>query len=312
MKTAARPTSALAALALAALLLPLAAAPAAGQEVFAPRTDLDFEEPEAWAMAWFGSITLLGGFGVPETLAPGELELGLEAGWVPSLSEDERRVGFGGTKVEDLNRTDAIGRPRLSVGLPGGFTLTGAWLPPVEIDDVESNLFSLALGRLLYSGPSWRAGLRLYGQTGTVEGAITCTAADAAGGDDLDRNPFGCEAPSDDEMTLTYYGVEVTTAYRTAGGTEPYVAAAINRFDNEFQVDALTFGFRDRSLLLSDGTTWSVAAGAAHPIGERGRLAGELFYTPLDVQRLDDELEPLPEETDELLNARLLLSWRFR
>ncbi len=310
----ARRTALGAALAVFAAFAVLAGAvpPAAAQEVFAPRTELDFEEPEAWAMAWFGSITLLTGFGVPEPLDPWALEVGLELGWVPSLSEDQRRVGFGGTKVEDLNRTDAIARPRLSVGLPGGFTLTGAWLPPVEIDDVESNLVSLALGRQIYAGPSWRAGLRLYGQTGTVEGPITCTAEDAAGGDDPEANPFGCEAPSDDEMTLTYYGLELTAAYRTAGGLEPYLAAAVNRFDNEFQVDAMTFGFHDRSLLLSEGTTWSVAAGAAHPLGEHGRLAGELFYSPLDVRRLDEDFQPLPEETDELFNARLLLSWRFR
>lgn len=309
-----RPAAFAAASAVVVLALAAGAAPpAAAQVVISPRTDLELEDPEAWAMAWFGSVTLLTGFGVPEPLDPGSLELGLEAGWVPSLSEEERRVGFGGTKVEDLNRTDAIARPRLSVGLPGGFILTGAWLPPVEIDDVESNLFSLALGRRLYAGPAWRAGLRLYGQTGTVEGAITCTAQDAAGGDDPVLNPFGCEAPSNDEMTLTYYGVELSAGYRTARGTEPYLAAAINRFDNEFQVDAFTSGLHDRSLLLSEGTTWSVAAGATHPVGERGRLAGELFYSPLDVRRLSDDFsERLPEETDELFNARLLLSWRFR
>ena len=304
---------ALAALA-AALALAVSAVPAAGQEppVFSPTEELSFDDPESWAMAWFGSVTVLTGFGVPEPLDPGALELGLEAGWVPSLSEDQRRVGFGGTKVEDLNRTPVIGRPRLSVGLPGGFALTGAWIPPVEIDGVETNLFALALARELWAGDRSRGGLRLYGQTGTVEGAITCTAEDAAGGDDPAANPFGCEAPSNDELTLTYWGVELSLAYRAAGGTEPYLAAAVNRFDNEFQVDAFTFGLHDRSLLLSEGTAWSVAAGLVHPLGDRGRLAGEVFYTPLDVRRLNAEFEPQPEETDELLNVRLLLSWRLR
>jgi len=297
----------------AALALALAA-PAAGQEppVIDPVTDLDFADPESWAMAWFGSVTLLTGFGVPEPLEPGGLELGLEAGWVPSLSEDQRRVGFGGTKVEDLNRTDALARPRLTVGLPGGLALTGAWIPPIEIDDVETNLFSLALGRELWASNRSRGGVRLYGQTGTVEGAITCTAQDAAGGADPEANPSGCEEASNDEMTLTYYGLELSAAYRSAGGAEPYLAAAVNRFDNEFQVDAFTFGIHDRSLLLAEGTAWSVAAGATVPLGDRGRLAGELFYTPLDVRRLDDDFQPRPEETDELFNARVLLSWRLR
>jgi hypothetical protein len=308
------PSRRLAFAAAAALALAALAAPAAAQQppVFGPTEELHFDEPESWAMAWFGSVTLLTGFGVPEALDPGALELGLEAGWVPSLSEEESRVGFGGTKVEDLNRVPAIGRPRLTVGLPAGWTLTGAWIPPVEIDDVETNLFALALGRELWAGDRTRGGLRLYGQTGTVEGAITCTAEDAAGGADPLANPFGCEAPSDDELTLTYYGIELSVAYRAAGGTEPYLAAALNRFDNEFQVDALTFGLNDRTLLLSEGTAWSVAGGVAHPLGDRGRLAGEIFYTPLDVRRLNDRNELGPAETDELLNVRLLWSWRLR
>ena len=160
---------ALAAAALAATVLAASAAPAAGQGVIDVTDELDFDEPESWAMAWFGSVTLLTGFGVPQPLDPGALELGLEAGWVPSLSEEQRRVGFGGTKVEDLNRTPAIGRPRLTVGLPGGFALTGAWIPPVEIDDVETNLFALGLARELWAGDRSRGGVRLYGQTGTVD-----------------------------------------------------------------------------------------------------------------------------------------------
>jgi hypothetical protein len=304
----------LAAAALAVTVLAVLAVPAAGQEppVLDITEELDFEDPESWAMAWFGSVTVLTGFGVPQPLEPGALELGLEAGWVPSLSEEQRRVGFGGTKVEDLNRTPVIGRPRLTVGLPGGFALTGAWIPPIEIDDVESNLFALGLARELWAGNRSRGGFRLYGQTGTVEGAITCTAEDAAGAPGSAANPSGCEAASNDEMTLTYWGVELSVAYRAAGGTEPYLAGAVNRFDNEFQVDAFTFGFHDRTLLLAEGTAWSVAAGLTHPLGDRGRLAGEVFYTPLDVRRLNAEFEPQPEETDELLNVRLLFSWRLR
>ncbi len=301
------------ALAFAALAAAFAV-PAAGQEppVLDVTEELSFDDPESWAMAWVGSVTLLTGFGVPAPLDPGALELGLEAGWVPSLSAEQRRVGFGGTKVEDLNRTPVIGRPRLTVGLPGGFALTGAWIPPVEIDDVETNLFALALARELWAGDRSRGGLRLYGQTGTVEGAITCTPEDAAGAPGSEANPFGCEAPSNDELTLTYWGLELSLAYRAAGGSEPYLAAAVNRFDNEFQVDAFTFGFHDRTLLLAEGTAWSVAAGLVRPLGDRGRLAGEVFYTPLDVRRLDAEFEPRPAETDELLNVRLLLSWRLR
>lgn len=293
--------------------LTLAPAPAAAQPpVLDVTEELDFEDPESWAMAYFSSVALLTGFGPPERLAPGAVELGLEGGWVPSLSERQRRVGFGGTKVEDLNRTDVFGRVRATVGLPGGFSATAAWVPPVELDDVETELYSLAIGRPLWEGSRWRTGWRLHGQTGTVEGPITCTAGDVAGGNDPEANPFGCQAPSNDEATLTYYGVELSAARVTRSGFEPYLAASLNRFDNEFQVDALVFSIRDRTLLLSEGETWSLAAGGILPLGTRGRLAGEVLYTPLDVVRLDDDFEPLPEETDELVNARVMFTWRLR
>jgi len=65
--------------------------------------------------------------------------------------------------------------------------------------------------------------------------------------------------------------------------------------DLEFQVDAITFGFHDRSRLAADGWTAAVTAGASFPVGTRLRLAIEAFYTPLDVIRppaTTDENDP--------------------
>lgn len=313
-----RPLSLLSGFSLTLLgLAVLAPGPAAAQTATPTPTlelteRLDFAAPESWAMAYFGSVALFTGFGPPERLEPGAIVLGLEGGWVPSLSEDQRRVGFGGTKVEDLNRTDVFGRLRLTVGLPAEISATAAWVPPVELGGVESEFLALALERALWRGPNWRSGFRVHGQIGTVQGPITCTARDAAGGSDPRLNPFGCRAPSSDEATLTYYGFELSAALATRSGLEPYLAASLNRFDNEFQVDAPVFGVRDRTRLLAAGDTWSLAAGAVLPLGEKGRLAAEVLYTPLDVARLDDDFRPLPEETDELVNARLLFTWRVR
>ena len=115
------PRAACAAAAAIALLASLAAAPASGQPVLRDDEELAFDRPEAWAMKWFAAVTLPNGLGGPDDLAAGEVELGFDAGWVPSLSEEERRVGFRGTKVEDINRTDFVGRPTVKVGLPAGW-----------------------------------------------------------------------------------------------------------------------------------------------------------------------------------------------
>jgi hypothetical protein len=76
-----------------------------------PAQEIDFDRPEAWAMEWTASLTLLTSIGPPRLREAGEVELGLELDWIPSLSEDERRVGFNGTKVEDFNRLDVLPRP---------------------------------------------------------------------------------------------------------------------------------------------------------------------------------------------------------
>ncbi|MEE8278611.1 MAG: hypothetical protein V3R89_07825, partial [Thermoanaerobaculia bacterium] len=74
-------------------LLGLAQA-AFGQRVLDITEDLDFDRPESWAMKYFTSVTLFTGMGVPRRMEPGSVEVGLEAGWVPTLSDRERTVGF--------------------------------------------------------------------------------------------------------------------------------------------------------------------------------------------------------------------------
>lgn len=301
-----RPAPALA----GALLLAAIGTGASAQAPFAPREDLDFDRPEAWAMKFFTSVTLLTGLGVPRAMDPGSLELGLEGGWVPSLSKEERRVGFFGTKEEDLNKTSVFGRPRLTVGLPASFSATVAWAPPVEVGGMEPNLVSVALARPVWQGDSARLGLRLHGQVGSIKGDITCPEEVVEAGDDPVANPFLCTEVSEDETSLHYAGLEAGAAFGLggAGRAEGHVAASFNYLDTEFQVDAVYAGLHDRTLQLTDGTTWSFAAGLTYEAGERARLAMEAFWAPLDIVRT------MGADTshEDLFNVRALLSFRLR
>jgi hypothetical protein len=73
--------------------------------------------------------------------------------------------------------------------------------------------------------------------------------------------------------------------------------------DMEFQVDALTFGFIDRSLLLADGWTWSLNGGTSWSLGGRTYFAVEIFYSPLSVIRPPST----STENDPLVNLRTML-----
>lgn len=297
--------AAAAVLALAAVLAPAASS---AQPVIRDDEHLDFDRPEAWAMKYYSMVSLASGYGVPPAREPGDVDFALEVGWIPSIEGDDARVGFRGTKQEDLDKAPILARPRVTFGLPASFTLELGWVPPLEVFDAKPNLFTVALGRPLYRGAAWRTGIRLHGQAGTIESDITCPDEVAAAGDDLDRNPFGCEAPSEDEVDLSYYGVELTAERDAGGAWVPYAGLGLSELDMEFQVDAFTNGFHDLTHLTASGSQWHAVAGLRWEGLARSAVGVEVFYSPLDVERV----EGAGSETDELVNVRAVVSYRVR
>jgi hypothetical protein len=277
------------------------------QGVFETTQGLDFDSPESWAMKYFASVTLPAGMGVPEELGTGGVSLGFEGGLVPQLSEDERRVGFNGTKVEDLNRTHFFGRLRGAIGLSRSTSLEIGYTPPIEVGGARTHLFELAIARPLQLTPRWRLGLRGYGQVGTIDGDITCSAEEAAAGPDPDLNPYLCEAPSNDSAKQRLFGAEVSAEYGS-GRWRPHVSVIISYMDLDFQVDAVYDGLEDRTLQLTDGVTLSLTAGLGVALSERLSLSGELFYSWLSVARPPATLA----SNEGLLNGRFLVSYRIR
>jgi hypothetical protein len=290
----------------AAVLLSLGGGVGA-QETIEVTEELDFDRPESWGMKYFASLGLLTGMGVPERLGPGGIVLGFEGGLVPQLSDERRRIGFNGTKLEDVNKTRLFGRLRGALGLSDNHLLELAYTPPFEVGGARPHLFALSVGRPFALSPSWQLGLRAYGQAGTIEGDVTCSADEVAAGPDPNRNPFGCEEPSNDSLKQRMVGVEVSTAY-TVGRWRPYVGAALNYMDLEFQVDARYAGIRDRTLQLTDGVTVSVTTGVGFALSERWRLSAELFYSWLSVNRPPGT----STQNDGFLNGRFLVAYRIR
>lgn len=290
------------ALPLAALQLATAGAVAA-QETFSPVTELDSNAPEAWALRYFTSASLFTGAGPAERRAPGALDFSLETIWVPELHKEQRTVGYGGAKEEELNRSPVWARLRAKVALPAGWEAEAGYIPPLEIDGVKANLFAFAIGRQLARSGPFALGVRLHLQRGKAKGDFTCKE----GKDHLfpvgsEQNPFGCEAPSKDEVSLDSTGLELTGSWNL-GDRKPTLHAAVsyNRMDVEFQVDALTFGIHDRSLLQNEGDTVTFATGATFAVWGASSLGFEVLYAPLDIKRPGQE-----EEDDSLLHARAL------
>lgn len=291
------------------LIASLCAAPVFAQDVIRMRQVVDFDSPEGWAMKYFGAATLLTGMGVPDTARPGSLDAGFETIQLPHLSREERMVGFTGTKPEDLNKLPVFVRPRVTIGLSADLSLTLSYVPPIEVEGVEANLFSLALARPIFRGQSWSLGARIYGQAGSVKSDFTCPSEEAAAPIGSEQNLYGCEAASSDRATLRYGGLEIVTGRSFSAFGNPHVHLGVsgNFFDNEFQVDARTFGFIDRTHLSTDGFVYTTQAGITWPIQGSTRFGIEFFYAPLSVVRLGST----SSRNDELFNARLLLTRRL-
>jgi hypothetical protein len=288
--------------------------PLAAQLVSEGVDQLDFDDPEAWAMKYFSSMSVATSLGPVPTSEPGSVELGLELMQSPHLSAEERRVGFDGLKQEDLNRAPAWARVRVRFGLPAQFSIGLGVVPPVEIDGVQAALVSVFVERSLVARDRWGVGARLFSQFGMVDGDFTCKA-DEVGVPGTEGGRFGCERPSTDEVTLEHRGVELVGWRQVGADRGPKLHAGISyqQHDLEFQVDALTSGLIDRTLLLADGSTYSVTAGATFSLSERIHLGTEVFYSPLDVRRIDLEtLQFRPVQNDALLNLRLMLRYQIR
>jgi len=271
---------------------------------------LDSDRPQAWAMNYYTSVSLLAGLGTPYSREPGSVEVGFELDWIPQLGKAERRVGFNGIKEEDLNKAPIFARPRLTIGLPWKLALTLSYLPPIRIFGVKPNLFAFALERPIYESKPWTFGIRAYGQLGEVEGAYTCPDDVAEHESGSPQNPFGCEKESSDTATLRYGGIELSGSYRIeqARGLTPYLAVAGNFLDTRFQVDAITFGFHDRRRLEAGTWTFSATAGVIYPLTDRLSLNVGLFYSPLWVTRPPDT----SSQNDALFNARASVTYRWR
>lgn len=293
------------------VLLTASAAPARAQSqlVVADTETLDFERPEAWAMKYYTSLALLTSLGVPERKAGGQVDFGLEGGYVPQMSNAERRIGFNGTRLQDVNKTSLFGRIRGSLGLGKGIALELGYTPPVELGGAKPHFFALALGRPFEVSDAWRLGVRAYGQIGTIKADVTCSADEVAAGDDVQQNPYQCVEPSKDESHQNVIGLELVAGYDSRSRFKPYAGIGGSYMDLEFDVNALYSDGRvkDHTVQLTSGTTLSAAAGLTYAAGERWRVTAEVFYAWLPIVR-----PPVTRSANEgLLNGRIFLAYRI-
>ena len=258
----------------------------AAQVVDDSRARIPFTQTDAWAMAYVSSATLMTGFGATPEIAPGDSQFSAELGHIPHLSSAEQRVGLGGIKQEDLNKSPVAGRARGWLGLPAGFVFELGYAPPLEIDGAKpQDLFSLALGRRVIDRANWSLSARIHGQHGAAIGDVTCPSA-IAGSDDPAVNPFQCLQPSRDRIALNHYGAELTSGFGAADSAwRGHATLGVARFEPEVQVRAEQRSYSNRTVLSSAGTRPYLALGVTRASTSTWQWSGEVLYVPLDIRR---------------------------
>jgi hypothetical protein len=282
------------------------AMPLHAQQVIADDELLESDRPEAWAMHYMTASTLMTSFGPVPALRPGGWQVAAELGEIPHLDHRQTVVGFNGTKPEDLNKSPVTGRVRGWLGLPAGFVAELAWTPPVEIDGAKPrDLWAAAIGRRVFDADGIVVSLRAFGQHGAATGDITCPD-DLAGIQDFTINPYGCDAASSDTLSMNYYGLEATAALETGAWTW-HASGGVVRMENQVQVDAVRYGFQDRTRLVANDDVPMLAAGVGRSFGGGWHAAAEVLYVPLTVLRD----AAASADSDPLLSFRLQLRYAF-
>lgn len=283
---------------------------ALGQDVLNDYEKVAFDSPEGWAMAHTLASALNLGIAPAEDMGLWQWRISAQLSSIPHLSRAEQRVGFGGFKLEDMNKSPVFGRGVFAVGLPAGFTGELSWTPPVEIDGAKPhNLFGVAIERAILKMGQWQFGGRVYALRGNGTGDTTCSKRVAGFAPGSADNPFGCIAPSDDNIRMDQEGVELMLSRRSTDGRwQPFIAFADTRMHPYVQINARVFTSIDRSELEAAGNTQTFSLGTTFQLAPTWRLSAAVAYTPLDVRRAQQR----KIDEGDFWSVRISLAWQAR
>jgi hypothetical protein len=277
-----------------------------------PNYHIGFDRPEAWALKYFASATLLSGLEPPdptELRRIGAVTIGLETDWIPTLDAGQQRVGFNGTAPEGLNKAPVMVRPVIRVQLPWKLKALAAAPAPISTFGLKPRLFAFGLERPLIERNQWTLGWRGYGQVGSVKGAFTCPHSVLAFSPGSSGNPTNCVGTSEDVATLRYAGMEFQISHPVPGVPKmiAHATAGGNFIAGAFQSHApATFGLAQQRM-WTHGGTFSTTGGVSYMLNKQTAFTVDVFYSPLWVVRNPGG----PRTNDGLFNVRALLSYHF-
>ena len=163
---------------------------------------------EAKLLAFYAMPIVFGVDPSALTITSGSVRVGVEGAFVPTAPASIQRTDFCyGGRVENTSLSHGFGRPRIAIGLPGGFGVELSYLPPVTIETATPNLASAAMWVTRTVRRTVALTLRAHATTGVVRGPITCPMS-ALQQNDPNGSCYG-NMPSRDEFRPDMIGTEV-------------------------------------------------------------------------------------------------------
>ena len=121
---------------------------------------VDFTSPEGWAMSYMTAASLNLSDKFPEVLTLGQFNITAAISTIPELNEEQQRIGFGGFKSEDLNKSPVFGRGKITAGFYWDSIIELSWTPPLEIDGAKpEQMWGTAIAKQIYTNDAFNLGM---------------------------------------------------------------------------------------------------------------------------------------------------------
>ena len=271
--------------------------------------EVSFSSPEGWGMSYMSAASLNLSDSFPASLDLGELVVTGEISTIPKLNREQQKIGFGGLKYEDLNKSPLFGRGKLKIGFYWDSVLELSYTPPLEIKGAKpNNLWGIALAKPIISNDLVNLGIRYYRLSGNAVADVTCSKNTVNQPLYTAGNPSGCISISKDRIDLGHQGFEILLARNHINEKfKPYISLASTKIDSSVKIDAQLELSREIAFVQTSGTINTLSFGLNYKISDNWQFNLGTSYTPLDVNR------PSPAGgDDDFWNLKLGFSWNPR
>ena len=241
---------------------------------------------EGKMLAHFAAPLAFSPLGPGKVLPLGAFVIGGDLTWLPepsgSTATSSGICGFA--KSENTGLSPVLPRPRIAIGLGGGFSIEAMYLPPVTVLDATPNMGSVALAWTHALGAAlgtFDLTLRVHDTFGHVDGPITCPRK--ALQQSAPSQPCYGTVPSDDRYEPNVLGAEAALS-TTTGSWSWFGGAGYSKLDPRFKVGFQgTIGARDENRVQMSASRLVLFGGGAYAASRSVDLTAQLYSVPEDA-----------------------------